>query len=61
MHRGGIPDEWNHWADAATQGIPFYYAYTHLAAAQAHMERGDSAQVQRHMERAEAWSALGQR
>ena len=61
LHRGGIPDEWTHWADAPTQGIPFYYAYTHYGAAQAHLMRGDSARAQRHMERAEAWVELGQR
>ncbi|HEX6940483.1 MAG TPA: DUF2723 domain-containing protein [Longimicrobiales bacterium] len=61
MHRGGIPDAWDHWVDFATQGIPFYYAYTHLGAAQVHAMRGDTAQANRHMERVEAWGALAQR
>ena len=61
QHRGGIPDDWGHWVDAATQGIPFYYAYTHLAAAQAHSLLGNQEMVQRHQDRAEAWLELGQR
>src|SRR5690606_40170741 len=61
MHRGGIPDGWNHWVDVATQSIPLYYAYTHIATAQAHAMRGDSTQVDRHMERANAWHTLGRR
>ncbi len=60
VHRGGIPDEWDHWVDYATQGIPFYYAYTHFGAMQVHALRGDSANVTRHMDRFEAWAALGQ-
>ncbi|HEX7118001.1 MAG TPA: DUF2723 domain-containing protein [Longimicrobiales bacterium] len=61
VHRGGIPDEWDHWVDYATQGIPFYYAYTHLGAGQVHAMLGDTVQANRHMERVEAWAALGQR
>ncbi len=61
MHRGGIPDEWNHWVDQATQGIPFYYAYTHIGAAQVYAMLGDSAKADRHVERVEAWTALGQK
>jgi len=59
MHRGGIPDEWNQWVDPATQGIPFYYAYTHFGIAQAYAMRGDSARADQHLERFQAWAALG--
>ncbi|HEX7049101.1 MAG TPA: DUF2723 domain-containing protein, partial [Longimicrobiales bacterium] len=61
MHRSGIPDEWDHWVDAATQGIPYYYAYTHMGAAQVHAMLGDSTQVERHMERVEAWLELARK
>ncbi len=58
VHSNGFPDKWDHWSDAATQGIPVYYAYTHYSAAQAHAELGDQAEVTRHVARADAWSAL---
>jgi len=58
IHRSGIPDEWTHWVDRATQGIPLYYAYTHFAAAQVHGVLGDDAEVARHMERVNAWLRL---
>ena len=61
MHRSGLPDEWSHWVDSATQGIPYYYAYTHLGAGQVHGMLGDTANFNRHMERVEAWSQLGRR
>ncbi|MBI4410603.1 MAG: hypothetical protein HY561_12895, partial [Gemmatimonadetes bacterium] len=61
LHRGGIPDRWTRWVDPATQGIPYYYAYTHFAAAQGHELLGHADQVQKHMERAQAWVALGQK
>ncbi|HUH13828.1 MAG TPA: hypothetical protein VMK65_11990, partial [Longimicrobiales bacterium] len=61
VHRGGIPEEWGHWVDAATQGIPYYYAYTHLAAAQAHAILGNQEKVQQHQERGQAWLELAQR
>ncbi len=61
MHRGGLPDEWNHWVDFATQGFPFYYAYLHFGAGQMHALRGDSASARRHLERFEAWYDLAQK
>src|SRR5690606_19233781 len=33
IHRGGVPDEWDHWVDIATEGIPPYYWYTHAGLA----------------------------
>ncbi|MFW6079210.1 MAG: hypothetical protein ACODAE_06295, partial [Gemmatimonadota bacterium] len=61
MHRGGIPDEWSHWVDASTQGIPIYYAYMHYGAAEAHALRGQNEAAQRHIERADAWYDLALR
>lgn len=61
VHRGGIPDEWNHWVDAATSGIPFYYGFTHFGAARANSIVGNEEAAQRHMERWQAWSRLGDR
>jgi hypothetical protein len=59
IHRTGIPDEWSHWPDQATIGIPNYYAWTYLALAQASLQAGDSTSMARYQERSEAWAILG--
>ncbi len=59
MHRTGIPDEWDHWPDHSTIGIPNYYAWVYYALAQAAAIQGDAQAVERFTERAEAWSLLG--
>jgi len=59
IHRSGLPDEWDHWPDFATVGIPTYYGWGYLALAQAAIEAGDREALDRYQERAEAWSALG--
>jgi hypothetical protein len=58
MHRGGIP-EWGHWPDAATMGIPNYYAWVYYALAQAAYVQGDTTSMEQWRERGEAWSTLG--
>jgi hypothetical protein len=58
VHSNGFPDRWTRWVDAATQGIPIYYAYTHYSAAQAHAPLGQEAEVQRHVKRADVWMGL---
>ena len=59
VHRTGIPDEWSHWPDPATIGIPNYYAWCYLSLALAASQDGDDLAFDRYQERAEAWSALG--
>jgi hypothetical protein len=59
VHRGGLPDEWDHWPDIATLGIPNYYSWVYLALMQAAGQRGDAEAVTRYREEAEVWSALG--
>jgi len=59
IHRSGIPDEWDHWPDLATIGIPTYYGWGYLALAQAAVQSGDQGMLDRYQERAEAWSRLG--
>jgi hypothetical protein len=59
QHRSGLPDRWTRWVDAATQSIPWYYLYTHYAAAQGHASLENLDQAARHMERADAWQRLG--
>jgi len=59
VHRTGLPDEWSHWPDHATIGIPSYYAWAYLALAQAALQSDDQAALDRYQERAEAWSILG--
>ncbi|MGH7576880.1 MAG: protein O-mannosyl-transferase family, partial [Longimicrobiales bacterium] len=61
IHRGGFPDEWGHWVDAATEGIPFYYAFTHYGLAQVYQNLGREAEAARHLERGEAFARLGNR
>ncbi len=61
VHRPGIPEKWPHWVDAATQNIPYYYSWTHYAAAQVHYMLGEEQKAQRHLERAEAWSKLAEK
>jgi hypothetical protein len=48
QHQGGFPDEWGHWVDSATDGIPAYYAYTHLGIAAVFQSMGDTAQSRKH-------------
>ncbi|MDH3208647.1 MAG: DUF2723 domain-containing protein, partial [Gemmatimonadota bacterium] len=59
VHRGGIPDEWGHWPDVATIGIPNYYAWAYLGLVQAAIQTGDTESLDRFRARAEAWSLLG--
>ena len=59
IHREGIPDEWGHWPDIATIGIPNYYSWVYLAVMQAAIQSGDTEALDRYQARAEAWSALG--
>ncbi|MBX6363782.1 MAG: DUF2723 domain-containing protein [Gemmatimonadetes bacterium] len=59
VHSNGFPETWTHWVDKATQGIPYYYAYAHVAVGQADALRGRQAEAQAHMQRAETWMALG--
>jgi hypothetical protein len=58
IHRSGIPDEWAHWPDRSTLGIPSYYAWSYIALAQAALQTNDQAALDRYQERAEAWSLL---
>jgi hypothetical protein len=60
QHQGGFPDRWTRWVDRPTQSIPFYYAYTHYAALEAHLAEGRMDQVQRHSDRMNAFAAVAQ-
>ncbi len=59
QHRGGFPDEWGHWVDSATEGIPFYYGYTHFGLAEVYASIGEQEKSQEHVRRAEAFFRLG--
>jgi len=59
IHRSGIPDDWGHWPDQATIGIPNYYAWTYMALWQAAAMSNDQEGVERYEERAAAWTVLG--
>ena len=58
MHRGGIPDEWGHWVDIATEGIPAYYGYTHRGMALVYDAQGQSTAAQRHLLLSDKWIEL---
>jgi hypothetical protein len=59
IHRSGLPDEWGHWPDLATIGIPAYYGWGYLALAQAAIQREDQQALDHYEARAEAWSSFG--
>jgi hypothetical protein len=58
VHRGGIPDDWGHWVDIATEGIPAYYGYSHMGMALVYETHGQSTEAQRHMLLANKWLDL---
>ena len=59
VHRGGFPNEWGHWVDSATEGIPFYYAYTHFGLALVYERLGDTTAAERHADIGESFLRLG--
>jgi hypothetical protein len=59
VHRSGLPDEWGHWPDQATIGIPNYYGWAYVALLQAAGLSNDQDGIARYQERAEAWTLLG--
>jgi hypothetical protein len=59
VHHTGIPDDWSHWPDLATIGIPNYYAWTYLALTQAAIQSADEEAIATYQARAEAWTLLG--
>ncbi|MBR9990142.1 MAG: DUF2723 domain-containing protein, partial [Gemmatimonadetes bacterium] len=58
MHRGGIPQDWGHWVDVATEGIPAYYAYSHRGMALVYDAYGRMADAQRHLMLSDQWLEL---
>ena len=59
LHRGGIPQDWDHWPDIATVGIPNYYSWVYTALMQASSQAGDAEAVERYQLEAESWLTLG--
>ena len=53
--------EKSYWTDEATRGIPTYYAYAHIALAQARQMLGEEELVERNMRRMDAWMELAER
>ncbi|HSJ14342.1 MAG TPA: DUF2723 domain-containing protein [Longimicrobiales bacterium] len=58
LHRGGFPDEWGHWMDAATEGIPAYYGYTHYGLAVVYQSLGMEAKARTHLDHLDRWFRL---
>ena len=61
VHRSGIPDEWPHWPDRSTIGIPNYYAWAYAALAQVALQAGDRELQASYEERLRAWENLAGR
>jgi hypothetical protein len=59
LHRGDFPD-WSRWVDSATEGIPFYYAFTHYGMASVYSALGDTANALRHQNRGDTFLRLAQ-
>jgi len=59
-HRTGIPDEWSHWPDRSTIGIPNYYAWVFTALAQSALQSGEDTIRTKYEERWIAWQTLAQ-
>jgi hypothetical protein len=59
VHHEGFPDRWTTWVDIATQQIPLYYGYTHLALAQGYAIMGDSTKMNAQAGQAERFFRLG--
>jgi hypothetical protein len=59
LHRGGFPSTWGHWVDSATEGIPFYYAFTHLALHYAYQTMGNEQGALKHEQRYQEFMRLG--
>ena len=60
VHRSGIPDQWSHWPDRSTIGIPNYYAWVFAALAQSALQTGDDGLRATYENRLIAWQTLGQ-
>ncbi|MGE0158440.1 MAG: DUF2723 domain-containing protein [Gemmatimonadales bacterium] len=58
VHRTGLPDDWDHWPDRSTIGIPSYYAWGYIALSQAALQQNQPEDLTRYQQRAEAWSML---
>ena len=59
IHRDGLPDDWKHWRDRSTIGIPNYYSWVYLGLLQDAMRRGDTDAQEALQARWEAWRQLG--
>ena len=59
LHRSGIPDDWGHWPDRSTRGIPNYYAWVYRALLQDAVARDDMGDMTVLQDRVEAWTRLG--
>ena len=60
IHRSGIPDDWTHWPDRSTIGIPNYYAWAYYALYQHAVREGAPIdRVEELRSRYDAWRLLG--
>ncbi|MCH7562185.1 MAG: DUF2723 domain-containing protein [Gemmatimonadetes bacterium] len=58
IHRTGLPDDWTHWPDQSTVGIPAYYSWVYLALAEAGRLTGDTDLYEAASERTTAWQSF---
>jgi hypothetical protein len=53
--------EWTRWVDDATRGIPTYYAFAHVALAEALRLQGDAEGAQQNLELFQEWAEMADR
>ncbi len=58
VHRNGLPDEWDHWPEPSSRGIPDYYSLAYIALYWEAELRDDDATASRMEDRILAWQAL---
>jgi hypothetical protein len=61
VHRGGFPTTWGHWVDSATEGIPFYYAYTYFGLSLINQQLGRTQEAAEEYRKVEEFLRLGNR
>ncbi len=61
VHRGGFPTQWGHWVDSATEGIPFYYAYTHFGLSVLYQQMGRAQEAEDEYRKVGEFMRLGNR
>lgn len=60
IHRSGIPNDWTHWPDRSTIGIPNYYAWVYASLIQSALQSNDETAQANYEKHLIAWQKLAQ-